>query len=47
MRVAAHSRIGGVCAVPTGELAALSRNDAVGRAIPPHPGPLPGGEGVS
>src|SRR6266581_9736472 len=25
--------------------AALSRNDAVGRAVPPHPGPLPRGEG--
>src|SRR6266404_4783918 len=23
----------------------LNRNDAVGRAIPPHPGPLPQGEG--
>ena len=23
----------------------LSRNDAVGRAVPPHPGPLPRGEG--
>src|SRR5439155_4204735 len=36
-----HHRM--ICPSPTH--ASLSRNDAVGRAVPPHPGPLPRGEG--